>query len=54
MLRCIMWSKFHVKGLEKMQFHEDRLQDVSTSLLTGVNVTGNVCRESSPEEEAHV
>ena len=45
---------FQVKGLEKIQFHEARLQDVSTSLSTGVNVTGNVCSKASPEEEAHV
>ena len=45
---------FQVKGLEKTQFHEAGSQDVLTSLLTGVNITGNVCSEASPEEETHV
>ena len=31
-----------------------RLQELSTSPLTGVSVTGNVCSVASPEEEAHV
>ena len=36
------------------QFHKARLQDRLTLLSTGVNITGNVCSETSPEEEAHV
>ena len=41
-------------GLEKTQFHEARLQGVSTLLLTSVTVTVNVCSEASPEEEGHI
>ena len=43
-----------MKGLEKTQFQEAWLQEVSTSLSTSVNIAGNVCSEASPEEAAHV
>ena len=45
---------FQVKGLKKTQFHEAGLQKVPASFSTGINVTGNVCSELSPEEEAHI
>ena len=48
--QCLLWGMFQVKGLEKTQFHEAGLQKVSTSLSIGINVTGNVCSEASPEE----
>ena len=38
------------EGLEKNLFHEAGLQEVSTSLSTGINITGNICSEASPEE----
>ena len=46
MLWCILLCLFQVKGLEKSQFHKARLQDVSTLLSTGINITGNVCSEA--------
>ena len=30
------------------------LQELLTSLLTGINITGNVCSNTSPEEKTHV
>ena len=45
---------FELKGLEKTQFYEAGLQEVSSSLLTDINVTGNFYRKASSEEEAHV
>ena len=45
---------FQVKDFEKTQFHELGLQELSTLLSTGVNVTGNVCSKTNAEEKAHV
>ena len=45
------------EGLEKARFtvmELGRLQEVSNSLSTGINVTGNTCSEASPEEQACV
>ena len=35
---------------ERPQFHEAGLQEVLTSLSTGVTITVNICSEASPEE----
>ena len=40
-LQCLLWGTFQVKGIEKTQFHESGLQEESTSLSTGINITGN-------------
>ena len=39
---------------EKTQFYDTELQEVSSSLLTGISGTENVYSEASPEEEAYV
>ena len=38
MFQCLLWGMFQVKGLKKTPFHEARLQEVSTSLLTGITL----------------
>ena len=53
-LWCLLWCVFQVKGLEKTKFHKAGLQEVSSSLLTDINITGNFYRKARPEEEAHV
>ena len=39
---------------EKTQFYDTELQEVSSSLLTGISITENVYSEANPEEEAYV
>ena len=48
-LQCLHWGAFQCKP-QKDSFHEAELQEDSTSLSTGINITGNVCNEDSPEE----
>ena len=50
-LRSGVNSGVHLKCRpQEALLHKAGLQKVSTSLLTGINITGNVCSKASPEE----
>ena len=48
-LRCLLWGVFQWRPQED-SFHEAELQEDSTLLSTGINITGKVCNEDNPEE----